>query len=160
MRIFRVVRGIVGTSLLWGLAWAPFGLIVAIGSWADAQIRELDRLIPLPPLAIPLIAAASWGVIAGSLFAVALAVFERGRQAVERIRPTRVAILGGGVGLAIALMFPVGGLATSLFASLVIGAGTAAYGATMAVGMLRLGRRETDARLSIVELDPLLFPNA
>ena len=78
----------------------------------------------------------------------------------ERIRPTRVAILGGGVGLAIALMFPVGGLATSLFASLVIGAGTAAYGATMAVGMLRLGRRETDARLSIVELDPLLFPNA
>ena len=158
MRIFKVLRGIVGTSLLWGLAWTPFGLIVVLGFWADAQIRELDRLIPLPPLAIPLIAAASWGVVAGSLFSAALAVSERGRQAVERIRPTRVAILGASVGLAVGLMFPVGGLAISQFTSLLVGVGTAAYGATMASGMLRLGSRAADDRMLPVEPDPLAFP--
>lgn len=160
MRIFRVVRGIVGTSLLWGLAWAPFGLIVVIGAWADAQFRELDRLIPPPSPAIPMIAAASWGVIAGALFAAAIAVFERGRETVERIRSSRVALFGAGVGVAIALMFPVVGLSSSLFSSLLVGAGPAAYGAAMAVGMIRLGRREPKGGVPIAEHDALVLPNA
>jgi hypothetical protein len=87
-------------ALVWGVAWAGFGLLVGVASkllpflpW-DVVFRTFDA--PLPALGMP-------GFIGGFLFSFVLAIASRNKR-FEELSIPRFLILGGIGGLLVALV--------------------------------------------------------
>lgn len=93
-RFWRRVRGALGMAVVWGAAWAAFGLLIGVASkilpfafW-DTFFTYFDA--PLPALGMP-------GFIAGALFSAVLAIASRNRRFEELSLPrfTALGALGG-----------------------------------------------------------------
>ena len=147
--IVRLFRGVLGTALVWGVAWLTVG--VALGIYRALKI--FGRLYPVPTYwwtIVSTVAAiwAVWGVVSGAAFAIALAIAERRRNLAE-LSTLRVAIWGA-VG---ANFLPLGYFAVVLtqksdvallgpFA--IVASVCTMLGAGAAAGTLALARRSTD----------------
>jgi hypothetical protein len=142
MSVLRKLRGMLGMAVVWGIAWAPLGALWMLIEWADAQLgvgREF--LVPMPPLAAPMIMCGSWGFIAGAIFSLVLAAAERRRGGLAGLSLERTAAwgaLGGLVLPATILMGPASLNYPWLFAALSV-----LFGAGSAAGGVALARRET-----------------
>lgn len=140
MRLVARLRGIIGTAILWGVAWAPLGLLWGSVFWIDSQMRARGQPIPFPPVGGFVIMCAAWGFVAGALLATTLSVSERRRTHIESMSTRRVAILGAVAGMALPLVFAGAGTPQMLTQSMVVVL-AGAFGAAISAGMLRLSRR-------------------
>ena len=96
--------------------------------WADAQ-RGVGRefLVPMPPLAAPMIVCGAWGFIAGAVFSLALAAAERRRGGLARLSLRRTAMWGALGGLVLPATILIGPPSINhpwLFAALSMALGT------------------------------------
>ena len=88
------IRAALVIGILWSLVWAPVG--AALGAY-EHQTSDFSLLMPTPLLDTVMRFALGWGfigAISGFLFALALALAERGRT-VATLSMGRVALWGG-----------------------------------------------------------------
>ena len=137
MSIVRKLRGMLGMAVVWGVAWAPLGALWTLIEWADTQLGVGRAfLVPMPPLAAPMIMCGAWGFIAGAIFSVVLAAAERRRGGLAGLSLRRTAAWGalGGVVLPATMLMSVPAINYPwLFAALSVlfGAGSAAGGVAL-----------------------------
>ena len=134
-------------ALIWGLAWLPIGLELAL--YAATRPPSPSDVISRP-LAIPFFvtAWAAWGAISGAVFAVVSTVTER-RGSLENLSTVRTAIWGAIGAVALPLLLTAIDLLRSPLGSLGYGwrfpvlalAASATLGATCAAATLGLARR-------------------
>jgi len=104
--IWQRLRGALGIAIIWALAWAPLGIVLALYRYCCGGPLTFDT--PPPGLLLPwliLFGAGAWllgGAVAGLLFAAVLACTERGRS-IGELRPGRT-VFWGAIG---ALILPV-----------------------------------------------------
>ena len=154
MRIWRRVRGVLGVSVTWGVAWGVLGsaLTAALLWWSsrrDAALHLFGVVATLPPM------FAFWGMLgafSGAVFATLLLGFER-RRSIDTLAGRRVAVWGalGGATLPL-VVIALGGLdgrlsSDWLLAPLISGT----LGAVCATASLRLARKTPGAEQSIVK---------
>ena len=146
----RRLRAVLVTSCIWGLAWIPVGLVVALRDWS-ALTAHLSMPWSWPPLEAltPAVAGrAVWGAITGAVFAGLLIARARSRTLDDL--SVRGVALGGALA---ALAFPggvIGGIwAAEGFQSMTLAPAIpsllfgAVFGAGLAAGTLALARRGT-----------------
>lgn len=130
VRQFRAV----GTfAILWGVAWAPVGVLTGI---RHLLLRDVpfDRTLPLF-LALGAVFTFVLGAVAGAAFSVVLLIAARGRPITDL--PTHwVTLVVAAVGFGLGAVIEPGYVAAVLFA--VLGGGTA-------LGSLTLARRSRPA---------------
>ena len=143
-------RAVLVTSGIWGIAWIPVGLVVALRDWSalSAHLSMPWSWPPLEALAPAVAGRAIWGAFTGAVFAGLLIARARSRS-LNDLSVTRVA-LGGALA---ALAFPggvIGGIwAAEGFQSMTIAPAIpsvlfgALFGAGLAAGTLTLARRGT-----------------
>ena len=112
MSVLRRLRGVLGTAVLWSLAWAPLGIAWSFTAWITAGKTARGEWGPFPPVLGPMIMCAFWGFIGGALFAITLSLFGRRESRIARLRPARVALIGGIAGAVLPLAYA--GLGTAL----------------------------------------------
>ena len=141
-RLFRRIRGIIGTGLTWAFAW--IGLGATLGALAGYPLTYLLRIA---------LSNSVGGFIAGASFAAILTVTERKRTLAE-LSLRRVALWGAMGGFVVTAMpLAVGAPLVYLLGPLVINGG---IGAGLAAGSVVLARRADDRRLVAGDRDPLL----
>ncbi len=145
--MLRRIRAVVITGLLWGLVWLPVGAAVGFVQYQRGGL--IDVLSPPPGIMLRVIAqfTLQWGFLGfinGALFAVLLAIAERGRT-LATLSVRRVAFWGAlgtlvlpAVVLLIALVLfgPSG-----LFVKLVPMVSVLALGAASGTAMFLVARR-------------------
>ena len=132
---------------MWGLAWLPIGIALAL--YADSQPPQPSDLLARP-VSIPFFVAAwtVWGAISGAVFALVLALTER-RGTVETLSAARTALHGAIAAVSLPLLLTgidlvrtsPGLLGYSWRFPLLILIGSAGAGAACATATLRLARR-------------------
>ena len=146
----RRVRGLLGIAALWSAAWSLYSLLET--TVAVLHIRSLGGPVALmlPLYGQHAARAAVFGLVAGALFAAALALRGRALGSVDALSTRRAAVWGGAAGAVLALPLLVGSLASGalgmvagavllkLAVGMAIGAGTAG-------GAVALARRAPDA---------------
>lgn len=153
--IWHRVRGVLGISIVWAVAWLPLGLALGLYRyWTDRVIlsflpRTLERFLSHMAYAAGLWMLA--GAVSGAIFAVILALAERNRT-LSNLSIRRLAIWGG-IG---ASLVPATFLVLEAFvfthgnwwsgATLVL-AVAAALGAASAAATLKLASRGSRAQL-------------
>jgi hypothetical protein len=156
MNVLRRIRGVLGTAMLWSIAWAPLGIAWSTTVWITAGRTAQGDWAPFPPVLGPMIMCAFWGFIGGALFATALALVGRREASVASLRVRRVGLLGGIVGAVLPLVYSgVGvalGIATYVPSMLLIGL-CGAVGAGVASSALRIAQRN-DPQLAKAALLP------
>ena len=88
------IRAALVIGVLWAVVWAPVG--AAVGAY-EPQTDDVQLLVPTPLLGTVMWFALGWGVmgaISGFLFALTLALAERGRT-IATLSMGRVALWGG-----------------------------------------------------------------
>jgi hypothetical protein len=140
MKLLRVLRGMVGTAVTWGLAWVPLTAAanVAISVFAGANL-------PLRFWSMMLLSGAIRGAISGAVFAGALSIVARRRSFAELTFPQLMLCGAAGALIAPAVTFavvmtvskfaiPAGAIAINLLMS-------GGLGAACAAGTLYVARR-------------------
>jgi hypothetical protein len=90
----RRMRGVIGTSLVWGGAWLLVGL-----AWGTYRAISISSAIDVrPPSGLTIVGVTTaiwtvWGLASGAAFAVALTIAER-RQSLDGLSMLRVALWG------------------------------------------------------------------
>ena len=142
----RRLRGVIGTALTWGTGWAVIGLGVA-GLQAVA-LRASGVRVPMQLerfIALVTIRWAVSGVVAGTLFALALWYVGRRLGSLAALSPRRAAVAGALAGVALPLvvapLLVVSGVAVPLTVLLPFVVTGAAFGAGTAAGTVALARR-------------------
>ena len=110
MRALRGIRGLLGITLAWSIAWIPLGALVGIAEgviWRDGFV--FPDIVESAPL------LATVGAVCGFTFALLLAAMERGR-AVETLPMPRVVAWGVAASLVIPVLALLMGGAGSSFA--------------------------------------------
>jgi len=139
MGILSRIRGIVGTGLVWAVAWAPVGIAVGIYAWL--RLPTDPGVSPLIFLPMPIAAFATFGAVSGAAFATALAIAER-RSSLDALSMRDTAAWGALGGLLFPILLvaqtsvgsPLAAVVTMVFLG-------AAMGASSAAGTLYLARR-------------------
>jgi hypothetical protein len=140
MHRFRRLRGILGLSLAWGIAWIPLGMIVAVAeSMAYGRSVDIGRLLANAPR------VALIGAVCGFVFSLILAGLER-RRTFDNLSAARTAIWGIGA----ALIIPTLAVIADPFGFTVQGAGIGAavfgiLGGVSAAATLAIARRAPPA---------------
>jgi hypothetical protein len=140
MKVLRVMRGVLGTAIAWGLAWIPFTL----GAWGALAVFG-GEVAPLRYLGAAVVGAALRGAISGAAFAGVLAIAGR-RRTFATLR-ARDMLLWGAIGgvVAPAIVFTAIALTSKVAIPLTafgFGLGMASLsGAVCAVATLGIARR-------------------
>ena len=141
-RLFRRVRGIIGTGLTWAGAW--IGLGAGIGLLAG---------FPFPQIVQIALTNSIGGFLAGATFATILSVAER-KQSLANLSLRRVALWGAAGGGFLSLIPMAFGMPLAyLLGPLVINGG---IGAGLATGSVILARRAEARELMPGDEDTLL----
>jgi hypothetical protein len=136
MNRFRRLRGILGLSLAWGIAWIPLGMLVSVAeSLAYGRPIDVGALFADAPKAAPI------GAVCGFAFSLVLAGLER-RRTFASLSGARLFIWG----VAGALIIPVLAVMSDPFGFSVRSAGTgmavfAILGGVSAAATLAIARR-------------------
>jgi hypothetical protein len=145
MKLLRVLRGILGTAVAWGLAWIPLTLV----TWGVAGVLGGN----VPPLRVTgaiVIGAAIRGMISGAAFASVLALAGR-RRTFENLR-LRDMLVWGAIGGIVAPVISLGAIAlttSAVIPPLAIGLGlgmASTVGALSAAGTLWVARKAPELR--------------
>lgn len=144
MKLLRVLRGVVGTAVTWGLAWIPltagfYGVIDVIGP--GLPFRFWSTLV---------FGAAFRGAISGAVFGGLLSLIARRRSFSELTFPQLMSCGAAGAIIAPGVTLALGGLVTHLAIppaaiafSLMMSAG---MGIASAAGTLYVARRAPEVR--------------
>jgi len=142
----RRLRGVLGTALTWGAGWGVVGLgvgglqAVALRAAATPIPMELTRFVALVTLRW-----AAFGLVAGTLFALALWYAGRRAGAVGVLAPRRAAAWGALAGvvlpLALVALLAAGGAVIPLATVLTLLVTGGAFGAGTAAGTVAIARR-------------------
>jgi hypothetical protein len=147
MSVSHRIRGILKTTVFWGIAWALNGAVLAIGLWLmigrPMPTRELWRLVSYQ---IGLWTV--WGALSGAVFAILTLGAERSRT-LRELSTARIALWGALAGIALPLVtyalvspFLLGGLPlSSLLGAAAVTLASGAMGAAIAATNLSLARR-------------------
>ena len=145
MSLLRRIRGILGTALLWGCAWAGFGLLFGVVVWVLRNpatfVFPLWRFTAMQGLFWGI-----WGSVSGGVFAALMIVAER-QSTLSTLSTRRIAAWGalGGFSLPLlsyGLLVLTRGPVLGALGPTAIAAGIASVlGAGMAAGHLSLPRR-------------------
>jgi hypothetical protein len=160
----RRLRGVIGTALIWGAGWAVVGLAVA-GLQAVA-LRASGVRVPMQLERFVALVTLRWavsGVVAGTLFALALWYVGRRGGSLGALSPSRAAVAGTLAGIALPLvvapLLVMSGLAVPLTVLLPFVVTGAVFGAGTAAGTVALARR-APAPLAAGSDAPTLSPPA
>lgn len=156
MRLLRLLRGTIGTAIIWAVGWALAGTILRLTQATVFGALGLDAGIFTRLALIGGLFYAISGAFAGGLFAMLMAVNER-RRTFSDLSTRRVVAWGTLAGLSYPVLWftvrtvtfgsaPIGGLLFSFILP-------AALGAASAWGMLSLARRSNPP-------DPLMLDTA
>jgi hypothetical protein len=139
------ISGILGLGAIWSLVWAVVGVVWgAVLGFAGARFLP-EAIVRQQQFALALTGAAFfaiYGFTVGTMFGIVLSLAER-RRTLERLRASRLALLGGVAGLLVAMTIMIASRSTEAFAPGVIGqvAGIAGVlGAGCAAASLKLAR--------------------
>jgi hypothetical protein len=145
MSLLRRIRGIVGSALLWGCAWAGVGLLFGVAVWLlrdpAAFLFPVWRFVALQGLFWGI-----WGSVSGAVFASLLIVAER-NSTISTLSTRRLAGWGalGGFFLPLAsygvLLVTRGPVIGALIPTAIAATIAGLLGAGMAAGHLSLARR-------------------
>ena len=140
MRLLRVLRGVLGTAVAWGLAWIP----LTLATWSAVAVLG-GNVPPLSAFGPIVVGAAIRGAISGAAFATVLAIAGR-RRTFANLR-LRDMLVWGAVGGLVAPVISLGVIAVTTSVSiplLTVGFGLAVasgIGALSGVGTLVIARR-------------------
>lgn len=142
----RRLRGVLGTALTWSAGWAAVGL--GVGGLRAAALRAADLQVPMELwrfVALGTFRWAAFGLVAGTLFALALWYAGRRVGSLDALAPSRAAVWGLGAGVALPLcvigLLAAGGAAVPLVAMLPLVVTSGVFGAGTAAGTVALARR-------------------
>ncbi len=133
-RLFRLIRGVIGTGLTWALGWAALwgAILLVMGGFGLLEGWDLRYTLRAELL------VAGAGFIAGSSFGVVLSVLERHKK-LEDLSLWRIALWGGLGGLAFVAVLGVQHLAEVIVLT--------ALGVGSATGSVALAKRGTETKL-------------
>jgi hypothetical protein len=142
----RRLRGVLGTALVWGVGWSAIGL--GAGWLQVVALRLAGISIPMAPARLVILVALRWavfGVVAGSIFALALWYVGRRAGSLAALSPRRAAAWGAGAGVVLPLcvvaLLAAGGAAVPLAAVLMLVVTGGVFGAGTAAGTVAVARR-------------------
>jgi hypothetical protein len=136
--ILRRLRGLLGTALLWAMAWGMAGVVLGF----IVALADVGNFILVAPDAMSFVGFVMgvYGAVGGLVFASVMMLLER-RRRLEDLSLRRVAAWGaiGGMGLPAAVIAaaPIP-IALGTFGGLAV---TGALGAACSAGTLALARR-------------------
>ena len=142
----RRIRGVIGTALTWGAGWAAVGL--GVSGLRAVALRAADVQVPIDLwrfVALGTLRWAAFGLVAGTLFALALWYVGRRVGSLGALAPSRAAAWGLGAGVALPLcviaLLATGGAAVPLVAMFPLVITSGVFGAGTAAGTVALARR-------------------
>jgi len=144
VKVFRILRAVLGTALLWGVLWLFPGVALGVYRILTLQIGMPIR-VGLSVVGTWAVLWAIWGAASGAGFAVALAVAER-HGSFAQLTFRRFASLGAIGALTPSAIFLTVAWFQSAFAALLVPftfvlSLSGILGATSAVGTFALARR-------------------
>lgn len=146
----RRLRGVIGTALTWGAGWAVIGF--GVSSVQAIALRAASVPMPIGLWRFVTMVTLRWatsGLVAGTLFALALWYVGRRVESLGALSTRRAAAWGLGAGIAVPLcivaLMIASGIAVPLLAMMPLVVTSALFGAGTAGGTVALARREPTA---------------
>lgn len=142
MSLIRLLRGLLGTALTWGVIGAVVGVptyVVVMRPW---PLSDMNWQRMLTTFGAWEGASFLWGLATGLTFGLVIAALERSRR-LQQLEPSRVALWGAVAGAAFPSVLAIAPLmsgASAVYFGLIIAA-SAVTGAVWAHASLKIARR-------------------